>query len=102
MTNLEMRSMPDHHPHTAPDKHHDQRHIPIYPICDARLPLELGWPRDSVRHLVPVFRGGYAWEKEVALAEAAGIPSVNLWAFDHVCIFGWPPVSGPNGRAMQI
>jgi hypothetical protein len=67
-----------------------------------RLPLELGWPRDSVRHLVPVFRGGYAWEKEVALAEAAGIPSVNLWAFDHVCIFGWPPVNGGQGRAMQV
>jgi hypothetical protein len=67
-----------------------------------RLPLELGWPRDSVRHLVPVFRGGYAWEKEVALAEAAGVSSVNLWAFDHVCIFGWPSVSAGAARVLRI
>jgi hypothetical protein len=67
-----------------------------------RLPLELGWPRDSVRHLVPVFRGGYPWEKEVELAEAAGVHAVNLWAFDHVCIYGYPPVSGSQGRAMRI
>jgi hypothetical protein len=67
-----------------------------------RLPLELGWPRDSVSHLVPVFRGGYPWEKEVALAEAAGVHAVNLWAFDHVCIYGWPAAPGAHGRVMQI
>src|SRR5574341_1930930 len=26
-------------------------------------PLGLGWPKDSLRHLLPVFRPGYAWEK---------------------------------------
>jgi hypothetical protein len=67
-----------------------------------KLPLELGWPRDSVRHLVPVFRGGYAWEKEVEIAEASGIPAVNLWAFDHVCIFGWPPSPAGERRSMRI
>jgi hypothetical protein len=66
-----------------------------------RLPIELGWPRDSIRHLVPVFRGGYAWEKEVEIAEAAGIPAINLWAFDHVCIYGWP-AAGAQGRSMRI
>ena len=37
-------------------------------------PLALGWPRDSVRHLVPVFRSGYAWDKEIDMAIGAGIP----------------------------
>ena len=67
-----------------------------------RLPMDLGWPRDSVRHLVPIFRAGYPWEKEVALAEAAGVHAVNLWAFDHICIYGYPPVPASVGRAMRI
>jgi hypothetical protein len=66
------------------------------------LPLTLGWPRDSVRHLVPVFRGGYSWEKELEMASAAGVESINLWAFDHVCLYGWPPLPKPKGRAIQI
>ena len=65
-------------------------------------PLGLGWPRDSVRHLVPVFRSGYAWEKEIAMATGAGIPYVNLWAFDHVCIYGLPPSPGPSGRSQRV
>lgn len=64
-------------------------------------PLDLGWPRDSVRHLVPVFRGGYPWEKEVAIAEAQGVEAINLWAFDHVCIFGWSPHPVGNGRSVM-
>jgi hypothetical protein len=65
-------------------------------------PLQLGWPRDSVRHLVPIFRSGYAWEKEVAMATGAGIPCVNLWAFDHICLFALPPVPESKGRSMRI
>ncbi len=65
-------------------------------------PLALGWPRDSVRHLVPVFRSGYAWEKEIAMATGAGIPYINLWAFDHVCIYGLPPSPGSSGRSQRF
>lgn len=66
------------------------------------LPLSLGWPKDSVRHLVPVFRSGYAWEKEVAMATSAGVDSVNLWAFDHICIFGLPVVPNSTGRSLRF
>ena len=38
--------------------------------------------------MVPVFRGGYPWFKEVRYAKRLGFDSVNLWAFDHVCLFG--------------
>ncbi|HYP08163.1 MAG TPA: hypothetical protein VER03_18160, partial [Bryobacteraceae bacterium] len=65
-------------------------------------PLALGWPRDSVRHLVPVFRSGYAWEKEIDMATGAGIACINLWAFDHVCIFGLPPSPQGSGRSVRF
>ena len=53
-------------------------------------PLDLGWPKDSVRYLVAIFRGAYTWEREFWYARNLGIPVVNMWAFDHVCIFGLP------------
>ncbi len=52
-----------------------------------RLPFELGWPKDSVRYLVPVFRPYSAWEQEYLMAVAEGVPFINLWAFDHVCLY---------------
>ena len=52
-----------------------------------RLPLDLGWPKESVRYLVPVFRPYSAWEQEYLLAVGEGIPFINLWAFDHVCLY---------------
>jgi phage tail sheath gpL-like len=50
-------------------------------------PLLLGWPKDSVRYLVPVFRGGSAWEKEYLEAKGQGIPVINFWAHDHVNLY---------------
>ncbi len=50
-------------------------------------PLVLGWPKDSVRYLVPVFRGGGAWEKEYLEAKGQGIPVINFWAHDHVNLY---------------
>ena len=61
----------------------------------SRLAARFGAP------LVPVFRSGYAWEKEIAMATGAGIPYVNLWAFDHVCIYGLPPLPGSTGRSQR-
>ena len=56
-----------------------------------RFPLEHGWPRDSVRYLVPVFRPASAWEREYSLARAEGVPVVNLWAYDHICLYNLRP-----------
>ncbi|MFO0283068.1 MAG: hypothetical protein ACK532_14250 [Acidobacteriota bacterium] len=50
-------------------------------------PIELGWPKDSVRYLVPVFRGGAAWEKEYLEAKGVGVPVINFWAHDHFNLF---------------
>jgi hypothetical protein len=45
------------------------------------------WPLDSLRYLVPVFGIAMPWHKEVALARGAGIPVLNLWAWDHICLY---------------
>jgi hypothetical protein len=50
--------------------------------------LGLAWPRESLRHMLPVFQPGYAWEKECAAALGERISAANLWAFDHICLFG--------------
>jgi hypothetical protein len=44
--------------------------------------------------MIPVFVAGYPWEKEVQRSLALGIPDVNLWAFDHICIFNLHPQPG--------
>jgi hypothetical protein len=64
-----------------------------------QFPIEVGWPPSKVRHLIPIFRPGYAWEKELGMALASGIQVVNLWAYDHVCIYGWPVVERSTGKS---
>lgn len=65
------------------------------------LPISLGWEKPFLRHLVPIFRAGYAWEKEVEMALAAGIPIVNLWAWDHIGLFGLAVTPAAKGRSAQ-
>ncbi|MBI5282893.1 MAG: hypothetical protein HY858_14505 [Candidatus Solibacter usitatus] len=64
-------------------------------------PLTAGWPANSVRAMIPVFRGGYPWSREVEYAMDLGMEGVNLWAFDHICLYGWwtgPPELGRGVR----
>jgi hypothetical protein len=60
--------------------------------------IGLNWPKDSLRHLLPVFQPGYAWRKECQTALGEGVPAVILWSFDHICLFGIDPDPAP-GRA---
>jgi hypothetical protein len=53
-----------------------------------KFPLKSGWPVDSVRYMLPIFNGGCPWLSEYRMAKGLKIPAINLWAFDHVCIFG--------------
>lgn len=64
-------------------------------------PVRLGWPLDSVRYMMPVFNGGCPWLKEYRMTKEIGIPFVNMWAFDHVCIFGLP-VAEPAQPARAV
>ena len=68
-----------------------------------RFPLNLGWPRDSVRYMIPVFNGGCPWTREYKLAAGLGIPAVNFWAFDHFCIFDWDVLEPErSARAFRV
>jgi len=61
------------------------------------------WPRADVRYLVPLFNGGCPWTSEYLRARNEGVPVINFWAFDHVCIFGWPlPLPEPARAARFI
>lgn len=68
----------------------------------ARQAIELfpgfGWPRGALRYLVPVFGFADPWERELALVWGAGLPYVNLWAFDHVCLFNLDVPERPMER----
>jgi hypothetical protein len=68
-----------------------------------RFPLDLGWPAAQVRYMIPIFNGGCPSESEYRTALRFRIPAMNLWAFDHVCIFGLP-VREParRARAMRV
>ena len=50
--------------------------------------LGLNWPRESIRYLLPVFQPGFPWDRDSMAALGLGIPSLVLWAFDHICLFG--------------
>ncbi|MGQ9915783.1 MAG: non-contractile tail sheath protein [Bryobacteraceae bacterium] len=59
----------------------------------------LDWPRTAVRAMIGVFRGGAPWRKETAIARQLGLGAVSLWAFDHVCIYGWNLWETGTGKA---
>lgn len=59
----------------------------------------LEWPRPSLRAMIALFRGGSPWKKEVVLAGQLGFGGVSLWAFDHVCLYGWDLWEWGAGRA---
>jgi len=65
-------------------------------------PLQLGWPPDKVRAMIPVFRGGYNWQEQVKHALELGMDSVNLWAFDHICLYAWRVGPLLRGRAVRF
>jgi hypothetical protein len=68
-----------------------------------RFPLNFGWPKDSVRYMIPVFNGGCPWVREYRLAGGLGLKAINFWAFDHFCIFGWDVTSlGRSARAVRV
>lgn len=68
-----------------------------------RFPLDFGWPKDSVRYMIPVFNGGCPWVREYRLASSLGLKAINFWAFDHFCIFGLDVTSlGRSARAVRV
>jgi hypothetical protein len=58
------------------------------------------WPVTATAYLVPWFNGGCPWALEYLFAFKQSTPLICLWAFDHLCLFGWPlPLPKEVGRA---
>ena len=49
----------------------------------------LAWPNSQLRYLVPVFGTTTNWQKEARLAIERGFGVINLWALDHISLYGW-------------
>jgi hypothetical protein len=37
-----------------------------------------------------LYYGAWPWRREFVNASRLGLPSIKLWAYDHLCLFGWP------------
>jgi hypothetical protein len=48
---------------------------------------ELAWPRADVKYLMGHFDSGWPWPRDYLHARRAQVPKINLWAYDHLCLF---------------
>jgi hypothetical protein len=48
------------------------------------------WPVTATAYLVPWFNGGCPWTMEYVCALKQSVPSIWLWAIDHIYLFSWP------------
>jgi hypothetical protein len=51
---------------------------------------ELAWDQAHCRYLMGVFYATWPWLREFVKVNRLGLPAVKLWAYDHLCLFGWP------------
>lgn len=50
----------------------------------------LSWDAAHCRYLMGLYYSAWPWQREYVAAVSTGVPLVKLWAYDHVCLFGWP------------
>jgi hypothetical protein len=62
----------------------------------------LTWTRSNTAYLIPIFNGGCAWPSEFLATVSASTPSVNFWAFDHLCLLSWPLPLPAFGSSAQV
>lgn len=56
-----------------------------------QFPYKAGtWAKADTRYLMPWFNGGCAWQREYLFNVNTGTPSLGMWAFDQLCLMGWP------------
>ena len=51
---------------------------------------ELAWDQAHCRYLMGLYYGTWPWMREFVNASRLGLPAIKLWAYDHLCLFGWP------------
>jgi hypothetical protein len=58
--------------------------------CAAYPFAELSWDRAHCRYLMGWYTGAWPWQREYQAAQRTGVPVIKFWAYDHLCLFGWP------------
>jgi hypothetical protein len=67
------------------------------------LPMKLGFPANQASHLTGISDPTTPWQQEAAMAAAAGVESVVLFALDQYCLIGYQAPSGNTGaRSFMI
>jgi hypothetical protein len=51
---------------------------------------ELSWDRAHCRYLMGWYNLAWPWQREYQAAQRTGVPVIKFWAYDHLCLFGWP------------
>lgn len=63
----------------------------------------MAWGKEDTAYILPWFNGGCPWTLEYLATIAAGVPVVNMWAFDHLNLFSWPlPLPKPLSTARSL
>jgi hypothetical protein len=58
--------------------------------CAAYPFAELSWDRAHCRYLMGWYYSGWPWQREYLAARRTRVPLLKTWAYDHLCLFGWP------------
>jgi hypothetical protein len=51
---------------------------------------ELAWDQAHSRYLMGLYYATWPWLREFVNVNRLGLPVIKLWAYDHICLFGWP------------
>jgi len=51
---------------------------------------ELAWDQAHCRYLMGLYYATWPWLREFVNVNRLGLPAIKLWAYDHLCLFGWP------------
>ena len=51
---------------------------------------ELAWDQAHSRYLLGLYYATWPWLREFVKVNRLGLPAIKLWAYDHLCLFGWP------------
>jgi len=51
---------------------------------------ELSWDEAHSRYLMGLYYATWPWLREFVNVNRLGLPVIKLWAYDHICLFGWP------------
>jgi hypothetical protein len=41
------------------------------------------------RYLMGLYYATWPWMREFVNVNRLGLPAIGLWAYDHLCLFGW-------------